>query len=187
MGQANMKGRMGESNTIYSHALFLGSKEYPIFNDILIKTNPKPAQIDHIIVSKYGVFVIETKYRNGWIFGKRDEPRWTVRFPNSTYAIQNPLQQNLLHTKSLAEVLSIDHDLIFSIVVFWGNCEFKTIMPDNVLKHTYTNYIKNKKQLLLTNIEVERICHELKHIKASTSFPDGWYHTEMLKKRFGGS
>ena len=26
-------------------------------------------QIDHILVSKYGIFVIETKNRKGWIFG----------------------------------------------------------------------------------------------------------------------
>ena len=37
------------------------SDEYHLFNDVYICFNDKSVQIDHIVVSKYGVFVIETK------------------------------------------------------------------------------------------------------------------------------
>ena len=36
-------------------------KEYKILNNIMIKVNNSTHQIDHIVVSKYGIFVIETK------------------------------------------------------------------------------------------------------------------------------
>lgn len=35
--------------------------EYTIFNDFLFESNGHSTQIDHIVVSPYGVFVIETK------------------------------------------------------------------------------------------------------------------------------
>jgi restriction system protein len=31
-------------------------------------------QIDHVVVSPYGVFVIETKAMDGWIFGSEKQP-----------------------------------------------------------------------------------------------------------------
>lgn len=40
-------------------------KDYFIINDVMVKTSDnKTHQIDHIIVSKYGIFVIETKQYN---------------------------------------------------------------------------------------------------------------------------
>lgn len=43
--------------------------EYTIFNDFLFESNGHSTQIDHIVVSPYGVFVIETKGYKGWILG----------------------------------------------------------------------------------------------------------------------
>lgn len=46
------------------------SKEYLVLNDIMLRTEDKKThQIDHIVVSKYGIFVIETKHYNGYITG----------------------------------------------------------------------------------------------------------------------
>jgi restriction system protein len=178
-----MKGWTGELKTKVSQALFLDLKEYHVFNNVLIKIGSRTTQIDHIIVSKYGVFVVDTKNRNGWIYGKSNEAQWTEVFYKKKFRFQNPLRQNYLHTKSLAELLRINHNLIFSVIVFWGNCRFKTVMPDNVLNNTYTNYVKSKKLIFLHDQEVERICQELSIIKANTSFLDGWRHTQALKRR----
>lgn len=40
--------------------------EYTIFNDFLFESNGHSTQIDHIVVSPYGVFVIETKGYKGY-------------------------------------------------------------------------------------------------------------------------
>lgn len=53
-------GFMGELWT--KEALFkLDKNEYKILNDIMIEIDGITHQIDHVIVSKYGIFVIETK------------------------------------------------------------------------------------------------------------------------------
>jgi restriction system protein len=183
-----VKGWTGELQTKLADVLFLDPKEYHSFNNIIIDIGSRTTQIDHIIASKYGVFVIETKNKDGWIFGNQSDPQWTQVFNKYTkYQFQNPLSQNSLHTKSVAEVIGIDHNKIHSVVVFWGKCEFKTQMPPNVLKDNPTGYIKSKKRILISDDEVANICRKLQEIKDNASFLDGWRHTRMLKKRFEGS
>ncbi len=50
---------------------------YFIFNDLLFENNGRSAQIDHVVVSPYGVFVIETKGYKGWIMGGENSEYWT--------------------------------------------------------------------------------------------------------------
>jgi restriction system protein len=181
--QALIKGWMGEQKTKLAQTLFLG-EEYHVFNNIIIKSASISTQIDHIIVSKYGIFVVETKNRDGWIYGKADDEKWIETFYKNKYQFQNPLHQNNLHTRILAEFLGIDRRKIHSLVVFWGKCQFKTPMPENVLNNKCTGYIKSKKQILLTDNEVGEICTELQNVKNNTNFLSGWHHVRALKKRY---
>ncbi|WP_350617509.1 nuclease-related domain-containing protein, partial [Pseudomonas sp. HY7a-MNA-CIBAN-0227] len=71
--------------------------------------NGGSTQIDHVIVSIYGIFVIETKNYKGWIFGNEKQRQWTQAFPNGRkYKFQNPLRQNYLHIKTLADLLELE-------------------------------------------------------------------------------
>ena len=56
-----LKGARGERrvNSILGGKLPPG--EYAVFDDITLDTSLGPTQIDHIVVSRYGVFVVETK------------------------------------------------------------------------------------------------------------------------------
>lgn len=57
------KGKYSEK-LVYNEILEL-PEEYFIFNDLLFDSNGRSTQIDHIVVSPYGVFVIETKGYKG--------------------------------------------------------------------------------------------------------------------------
>lgn len=46
----------------------LDESSYTVLNDILIKTEEGTTQIDHIVVSEYGIFVIETKHMTGKVY-----------------------------------------------------------------------------------------------------------------------
>ena len=171
--QALFKGWMGESDTAISQWLFLNHRAYHCFNNVLVNARSRETQIDHVIVSKFGVFVTETKNRSGWIYGSGSNPNWTQVLYKKKIRFQNPLRQNYLHTKSLAEFLEIDHRKIHSIVVFRSGT-FKTKMPENVLTSSeYTRYIKNKNQILFTDDEVDRICSRLRARKDETPFLSG--------------
>jgi len=164
----------------------LDSGVYRTFNNVLVRAVNGSTQIDHVIVSKYGLFVVETKNKSGYIYGSQNNEYWTQVFlyGKKKLRFQNPLRQNYKHTKSLAEFLGIDHSKIHSLVVFWGDCEFRTEMPENVIRGTHTGYIKSKKQVIFSEDEVSEICVKLKALKDSTPILAGWHHTRDLKKRF---
>lgn len=44
---------------------------------MVLKTASGTTQIDHVVVSKFGVFAIETKNYRGEIYGNDDREEWT--------------------------------------------------------------------------------------------------------------
>ena len=186
--EAMVKGLTGELKTKFVNKLLL-DENYHIFNNVIIQTGIGPIQIDHVIVSKFGLFVIETKEKTGWIFGDHKREKRTQSTYGKIYQFQNPLRQNYCHIKSLSEFLHIEHYKIHSLVIFWGDCEFKTSMPDNVLKgsifdNNIKHYIQSKSRILLTTDEVDHICSLLKKAKDSAGLLSGWHHTRDLNNRY---
>jgi restriction system protein len=185
---AILKGFGGELKTRFINWLFLG-EDYKIFNNILIEVNQISTQIDHIIVSKYGIFAVETKDKTGWIFGDEFQPEWTQTIFGHKQQFQNPLRQNYRHTKSLSELLDIDHEKIHSLIIFWGDCEFKTNMPLNVIKGGLFNgkfkeYILSKRDVLLSQDEIDRISLHLAEAKNNSGLLNSLKHTHNLKTRY---
>ena len=62
-----------------------------------------------------------------------------------------------------------------------------TNMPENVSYGNYTNYITSKKQLLLSENEVNRICNKLLIHQCNTPFLAGWRYANSLKKQYESS
>lgn len=92
------------------------SKEYHVLNDIMIDVNGTTHQIDHIVVSKYGIFVIETKQYNGFITGEKYDTKWVRHVGKKKYYYTNPIRQNYGHILSLSELLNLDKDKFINIV-----------------------------------------------------------------------
>lgn len=69
-------GWFGELKTVIAKKLFLRSPDYVDINNVTIRTRRGTTQIDHVTISRYGVFVVETKNMSGWIFGGEDAPFW---------------------------------------------------------------------------------------------------------------
>ena len=127
------KGKRGEA--IVASRLRDGlPEEYQILNDTYL---PLPdgttTQIDHIVVSPYGIFVIETKNYSGWIFANENSAKWTQTIYRCKHSFQNPIRQNYRHICALADNLKIPKNCFTSVVAFTGDCEFRTAMPEGVV------------------------------------------------------
>lgn len=93
------------------------SDEYLVINDIMIKTKDGSThQIDHVVISKYGIFVIETKQYNGYIKGNDYDKRWLIKNGKKKIYVNNPLHQNYGHVKSLEEILNLPEEKFISLV-----------------------------------------------------------------------
>jgi len=182
-----VKGWIGEAAGALAHKLFLDSEVYFSLNNITLQTSNGTTQIDHVIVSKYGIFVIEAKNMDGWIFGDTKSSQWTQSLYGKKFRFQNPLHQNYRHVKALREFLSIDEAKLFSVVMFWGEGEFKTPMPDNVMRSGYTTHIKKHTAVLFSDEEVQTIIQAIQSGKMPKglikSFETRKAHLESLNDR----
>lgn len=85
-------------------------------------------QLDHIIVSPYGIFIIETKNHKGMIFGDMQSKVWTQVLcgengwraygGRSHFTFLNPVLQNQTHIKTLAQQLKCPLNNIAGLIVF---------------------------------------------------------------------
>jgi restriction system protein len=157
-----MKGVFGEFLVNFAAKLFLDKRVYTLFKNVTLPTEDGTTQIDHVIVSRYGVFVIETKNMKGWIFGSPQQKTWTQKIYRHTFKFQNPLHQNHKHTQTLQSALELEPDKVFSLVVFVGDSTFKTAMPENVVyAGDYIRFIKGKMQPILSDSDVLTICTKI--------------------------
>jgi hypothetical protein len=100
-------------------------KECKYVSDSMVR-NPKSrtgfSQTDHVVISPYGLFVIETKNYSGVIKGGREDKQWTV---SSRFRMYNPLKQNYGHIKALEGVLKSYPGLKYiSMISFTMRCRF---------------------------------------------------------------
>lgn len=127
------KGWLGERN-VSRKLSWLPSEEYHVMNDIMLPTSYGTTQIDHIVVSIYGVFVIETKNYKGIISGGQNTEKWTKNVFGNKYDIPNPIRQNKVHVAAVSQVLNKANILcnIHSIIAFsrqaniaanWKDCD----------------------------------------------------------------
>lgn len=71
-----IKGKIGEKS-VAAALSFLPKNEYIILNDVMLNNGQHSTQIDHIVISIHGIFVIETKKYKGWILGNINKDYWT--------------------------------------------------------------------------------------------------------------
>lgn len=177
------KGVLGEFIVNLSARLFLNKEQYHLIKNVTLSTKDGSTQIDHVIVSKYGVFVVETKNMRGWIFGSPNQKTWTQKIYKHSSKFQNPLHQNYKHVKTLESLLSLEEEQIFSVVVFVGNSTFKTDMPENVTYGSgYIRFIKSKKQLVLSESEIKDIINKIETGRLTPSFKTNREHVKHVKE-----
>ena len=181
-----LKGKIGEF-AVSTHVKLYLDKEYIVLNDCTLPDEQnKTTQIDHILLSPYGLFVIETKNYKGWIFGSERQKIWTQKIYKKSYPFQNPLHQNYKHQKVLQEILGdlIAPELIHSVVVFMPDCEFKTQMPTNVFRGAgWTDYVRNFKDPVISPLKLKRIQRRIEKEILEKSWKTNQQHVKNLKQQ----
>ncbi|KPQ00282.1 MAG: Zn-finger domain associated with topoisomerase type I [Bacteroidetes bacterium HLUCCA01] len=163
-----IKGWLGEKKTSLIVWLSLSRKTYRRFNNVIIPSKNGTTQIDHLIISPFGVFIIETKNKKGWIFGSANKPTWTQVLYDNRFSFQNPFRQTYRQKKILSAFLDLDESKVHPIVYFVGDCKFKTPMPGNVIRKRLASHIKRYTEHVFSTPEVERIISAIeKHLSES--------------------
>ncbi len=156
----------------------LDKSKYIVLNDIMIKDDNGTHQIDHIVLSNYGLFVIEMKNYYGLIKGKEKDYKWIQYLGKKKSSFNNPIHQNYGHIKSLSQLLGIDEKHFIPIVCFSNQAKLSVDTKSIVLQ---LDFINNKirsfneinndfnlkeisKRILSSNIEDKKLRKE--HVSA---------------------
>lgn len=134
---------------------------YKVIDDVMLEINGVTHQIDHIVVSKYGIFVIETKCYNGMIVGKENDYYWYQYLGKNRYKLKNPIHQNYGHIKAISDVLKLDEKNLIPIVCFTNQSKLKVESKSIVIQR---KDLSNKILELSNeekNIKVDEIYNEI--------------------------
>ncbi|EGQ8107601.1 NERD domain-containing protein [Vibrio parahaemolyticus] len=177
-----LKGVFGEFlvNRLLSK---LPESDYTLIKDVTLPTNDGTTQVDHVVVSRYGIFVVETKNMKGWIFGSARQKQWTQKIYRHSSKFQNPLHQNYKHIKALETLLGCSEEHLHSVIVFIGDSTFKTEMPPNV---TYARgsirYIQQFNDVVFSDKDYARLTESINQIKLKRGIITDLKHRKHVKE-----
>jgi hypothetical protein len=152
-----------------------GIKPTAIFHDIYLNIGyGKYSQIDLVVATEVGIVVIEVKEFSGWIFGTENQINWTqiLAYGKRKYKFYNPILQNKKHVEDLKKFIQFEKIPVFSMIVFFGNCEFK-------------NFIKLPNQTFLTKSnKVMDIFETVLKNNQIVTYNNQWEIANLLKQAF---
>ena len=170
-----IKGNLAEKRVAFIINRLIPKKGGYLINDILLPISEgKVTQVDHIYVSPYGVFVIETKALAGSIYGKTSDDNWVTFLSGQKYQIYNPVRQNALHVAALETNVKMPEEPISLVTILAAN--IKNVEAENVFNLPgLEKYLLGLEEEILLEDEVEDIYKQIMEFKE---------HPVMSKEEF---
>lgn len=162
---ARWRGAAGERAVRRSGARVLPDDVYRPFHDVLLPTPTGTTQVDHIYISRYGVFVVETKNWSGRVYGRPDEHYWTQMYGDGrTHTALNPLRQSAGHVSAVRTALGLSRTdrRVRSVVVFMGDVGLPDDLPAHVRRGPgWTEYVLSFREPVFTDSEAAGMARRL--------------------------
>ena len=161
--------------------------DYHLMNHVTLQLKDGTTQIDHILVSRFGVFVIEAKHYSGWIFANGKQRNWTQVLFRKKSRFQNPIFQNMRHVRAVENLLDFLPSPAFkSVVVFTGEAEFKTEVPQGVFGISgLIDYLREQTVEVMSVNRVQFSVGRLETARLAISCETDVQHAENLHRKHG--
>jgi hypothetical protein len=181
--KSDIKRIIGEQ-TVSLYLRFLDKSKYKVIHNVVLESGEYTSQIDHIVISDFGIFVIETKNYKGWILGDEHSEYWSQVIYKRKEKLYNPIKQNLGHLKTLQKCLAEYPNLEYkSIIVFSSRATIKvTTTTDVVYTSQLLRTIKQYTDCNLTEQEKENIFEAIKAMNSIATY-DKKKHVQSIQRR----
>lgn len=180
--EPKIKGKIGEQ-AVASKLFLLDSRNYKVIHDVVLKTGNRITQIDHIVISDFGIFVIETKNYKGWILGGEHSEYWTQVLFKRKEKLYNPIRQNLGHIQALQNNLRESPYIHFkSIIAFSSRATLKVnTITDVVYINQINRTIKKYEGFHLSENDKVRIFQKINQLNIRGGY-NRLQHRESIRK-----
>jgi len=152
------RGNIAETRVRRILAAGLEKNRYTIFNDVTLPSSGGTTHVDHIVVSRFGIFVIESQHARGSVSGGEFQERWKQYHLRRFTRFDNPMHRNALQLLALENLLKIPASKLHPVVVMVGQKDFKTPMPGNLLPpEKLIAYMRKKAHHILDGDQADRL------------------------------
>jgi hypothetical protein len=157
---------------------------HTLINNVTLPTEDGSTQIDHILIAPTGIFIIETKHYQGWIFGDPNRSHWTQTIFRKKTKFKNPIYQNYGHLRAVQSLFTLAKDNFFPVVVFTGNAEFKTDLGPTVLKlDQLIPHLTAQRPILFDERKMTYIVGRIEMKRLRRSLETDEYHINYVRER----
>ncbi len=163
------------------------SPNFHLLNNVTIPFQDGTTQIDHILISTKGIFVVEVKHYSGWIFGNEKSDQWMQSIYRVKNRFQNPIHQNYRHVKAIQQLLDfLPKEQIHSIVIFSGSAEFKTSIPNGVFYlEQLVSHLNSFQDEVISSNRLEFCVGRLECKRYDLTKATDIQHRAYLEKKYG--
>jgi restriction system protein len=177
-----LKQNMGEAlvaNTLEKlHCLHV------LINNVTLPTESGTTQIDHVLITEAGVFIIETKHYTGWILGNPRDEKWTQVIYRTKNQFQNPLRQNYCHVKTVQALFKLPESAFIGVVVFTWNAEFRTDLgPNTILLDQLLGFIEQRREKILDERQMAYVVGRIEMKRLGRSTETDEYHVNYVRNK----
>lgn len=163
------------------------SGEYKVIANAIYRGKHKDesTQIDHVVVSRYGIFALETKTLKGKIIFDESKPEiWTQVVGRRRYTVRSPHKQNYAHIKAVQKITGIHSNKILNYVVMAGSATFEGTTPERVFTIWQTlRKIQSMKTPVMSRAAVHSAVARLKRHRIRGGYWAAQHHIKRLTKK----
>jgi len=163
-GKSGASGVSKHSNSVMNSLYRLPEGEYLCFHEIFVPRldGEGTTRIHHLILSRYGIFVLQVQHECGEITGSAGEREWIARQKDGVRRFTNPIIRNAYHVKALVKYLGVQESLFHSIVIFDGEVCFEMTPPRHVLTVGIGREITSHTEVTIASEVLERVANILR-------------------------
>ena len=127
------RGDIAETRVRRLLAQGLDARHYTVLNQVRIPSGGGSILLDHVVVSKFGVFVIASQYARGEVSGGEFQDRWKQQYLGRISRFDNPVHRSRMQTESLQRLLSLPAGRFKTLVILCGHSSIRGEAPSPVL------------------------------------------------------
>jgi hypothetical protein len=160
------------------------SQPHVLLNNVTLPTERGTTQIDHILVTENGLFIIETKHFRGWILGRPSDDYWTQVIFRKKSRFRNPLMQNDGHVKTMQALFKLPESAFIGVVVFTGDADFKSDLGPHVIRlGQLLEFVGQRREAVLDEQKMTYVVGRIEMKRLRRSLETDEYHLNYVRRR----
>lgn len=181
--ERSLKRQGNQAEKVVSGILHSLGSEYVVFDNVMLKRGKGTTQIDHVVVSPYGIFVIETKSHKGRIFGDCAGKVWTQVCGSQKNTFYSPFLQNYAHLRGLYALFGLDCQPFCGLIVFTSDSvDLSNVQCPCVLHVSMLyNAIMGFRVVRFDAMQVQWLCDTLRSGNCQSAYFDR-KHKDFVKR-----